>query len=81
MTANLQQLLAASALIVKCEKICALGALPESDEQTLRFLIAKVCKAFEIPCLAERPANTNADPDMQLSAVVLEMEREPRRIT
>lgn len=75
MTATLQQLLAVSALVVKCEKLCGSGVLPEADEQTLRFLIAKVCKAFEIPSVAERPANNNADMDAQISAVVLEMAR------
>lgn len=75
MTANLQQLLAASALVVKCEKLCGSGVLPESDEQTLRFLIVKVCKAFEIPTIAERPANNNADMDAQIKGVVIEMAR------
>lgn len=72
---NLQQLLAASALVVKCEKLCASGVLPESEEQTLRYLIIKVCKAFEIPTIAERPANNNADMDAQIGAVVIEMAR------
>ena len=75
MSMGLQQLLAASCLVVKCEKLCASGVLPESDEQTLRFLIAKVCKAFEIPTLAERPANANDDHDAQLEAVAIEMQR------
>lgn len=75
MTATLQQLVAASALITKCEKLCAQGLLPESDEQTLRYLLTKVCRAFEIPTLAERPANSNANPDQQLSLVAQEMGR------
>jgi hypothetical protein len=75
MTASLPQLLAASALVVKCEKLCSAGLLPEQDEQTLRYLLTKVCRAFEIPTLAERPANSNADLNQQLSLVAQEMER------
>ncbi len=52
--ANLQQLLAASALIVTCERLCALGVLPEADERNLRTIIVQACKAFEITPLAER---------------------------
>ncbi len=52
--ANLQQLLAASALVVSCENICRAGLLPIEDEQKLRVLILKACKAFEITPLAER---------------------------
>jgi hypothetical protein len=52
--ASLNELLAASALIVTCEKLCALGELPEADEQNLRVLILKACKAFEIAPLVER---------------------------
>lgn len=75
MTATIQQLFAVCVLLTKCEKICAAGVLPEQDEQMLRFLIAKVCRTFEIPTLAERPANQNANPDQQLSLVAQEMER------
>lgn len=56
MTATLQQLLAASALIVRCEKLCSTGALSGPDEEDLRRLIVKCCIAFEIPTIAERPA-------------------------
>jgi len=54
--AELQQLLAASALLVTCEKIAGSGVLPEHEEQDLRRLIARACKAFEIPTIAERGA-------------------------
>jgi hypothetical protein len=53
MTATLQQLIAASALITTCEKILRSGVLPEGDEQNLRELIVKCCRAFEIAPLAE----------------------------
>lgn len=57
MTATLQQLIAASALITTCEKLCATGAIPEADEQSLRELIVKCCRAFEIAPLAECSAS------------------------
>lgn len=56
MTANLQQLLAASALIVRLERIATSGILPENDEADIRRLICRACRAFEIPTIAERPA-------------------------
>jgi hypothetical protein len=52
--ASLNELVAASALIVTCEKIVAGGFLPEKDEQSLRVILIKACKAFEIAPLAER---------------------------
>lgn len=54
MPPSLQQLLAASSLIVTCERIVALGVLPEAEEQKLRDLIVKACKAFEMPTVCER---------------------------
>jgi len=54
MSDTLQQRLAASCLIVTCEKICTNGYLPADQEQALRVLIIKACKAFEIAPLAER---------------------------
>lgn len=54
MTATLQQLLAASALVTTCERIAGSGALPEADEQALRVLIVNASRAFEIPTIAER---------------------------
>lgn len=70
MTNRLQQLLAASALVVFCERLAREGKLAERDETFLRELTVKVCRAFEIPTLAERPvANSNNDPDYQLASV------------
>lgn len=57
MTASLQQLLAASACIVALERICSSGVLPESDEASIRLLICRACRSFEIPTIAERPSN------------------------
>jgi len=51
----LQQLLAASALLVSAERIASSGILPEEDEAELRILICCVCNAFDIPTVAERP--------------------------
>lgn len=61
MTATLQQLLAASALIVTCEKIAAADVLPEAEERQIRVLIAQACRAFEISSIAERPASQVID--------------------
>ena len=55
MTDNLQQLLAASALIVTCERLASSGILPIEQEQDIRRLIVRCCNAFEIPTVAERP--------------------------
>lgn len=58
--ASLQELLAASTLIVTCEKLIALGRLPEQDEQALRIILVKVCRAFQMPTIAERdPERSN----------------------
>lgn len=54
-TAPLQQLLAASALLVSAERIASSGILPENEEAELRVLICRVCHAFDIPTVAERP--------------------------
>jgi hypothetical protein len=56
MTTSLQQLLAASALIVTCERIASSGILSEDEEASIRRLICRACRAFEIPTIAERPA-------------------------
>jgi hypothetical protein len=52
--ASLQELLATSALLVTCEKIAGSGRLPEDEERDLRVLIVRVCRAFDIPTIAER---------------------------
>ena len=54
---SLQQLLAASALITTCERICAMGYLPENEEQDIRVLIARASRAFQIDTIAERSAS------------------------
>ncbi len=51
---NLQQLLAASTLIVTLEKLCTSGVLPEDVEQNVRVIVVQACKAFGIKPLAER---------------------------
>lgn len=66
----LQQLLAASALIVTCEKIVAAGWLPETEERNLRLLIGRACRAYQITSIAERkPAANDSDFDTQLTLV------------
>lgn len=54
MTDNLQQLLAASALIVRLERIASSGILPDNEEADIRILICRACRAFAIPMIAER---------------------------
>ena len=55
MSANLQQLLAASNLLVFAERMASSGRLSEEEEKDVRMMIVRVCHAFEIPTLAERP--------------------------
>lgn len=57
MTATLQQLMAASALIVTMERIASRGILPPDEEASIRLLICRACRSFEIPTIAERPSN------------------------
>ncbi len=52
--AGLQQLLAASALIVTLERIASRGILPDNEEADIRVLICRACRAFDIPTIAER---------------------------
>lgn len=55
-TANLQQLLAASNLIVFAERMASSGRLTEEEEKDVRLMVCRVCKAFNIPTIAERPS-------------------------
>lgn len=73
MTNRLQQLLAASNLVIFCENLARAGRLTEGEEACLRELTVKTCNAFEIPTLAERPANSNCDLDYQLTAMAVEL--------
>ena len=57
---GLQQLLAASALIITLERIASSGILPENDEADIRRMIVRACRAFEIPTIAERPVELAA---------------------
>ena len=50
----LQQLLAASALVMTLERIASSGVLPEQEEQDIRLLICRACRVFEMPTVAER---------------------------
>lgn len=52
---SLQQRLAASALLVTCEKIIASGWLPPREEQSLRELLPRVYQTFRVLSPAERP--------------------------
>jgi hypothetical protein len=80
--ADLQELLAVSALITNCEQIVAAGSLPEGREAELRILIMRVSRAFGMPTVAERTptpaANTNHTIERQLAAVREVMTSEPR---
>jgi 6,7-dimethyl-8-ribityllumazine synthase len=50
----LQQLLAASNLLVFAERMASSGRLSEEEEKEVRVMIVRVCKAFDIPTVAER---------------------------
>lgn len=73
---GLQQLLAASAMIVSLEKIAAAGVLPEAEEQKIRVLIIQACRAFEIPSIAERPAPHLVEPHL-VEPLLVEVARAP----
>ncbi|QPF86993.1 hypothetical protein IC762_12135 [Bradyrhizobium genosp. L] len=54
---NLQQILAASAMITTLERICSSGVLSERDESETRLMIYRACKAFSLPSVAERTSS------------------------
>lgn len=75
--ADLQQLLAVSALLTHCEGLVASGVLPEAREADLRVLIVRVSRAFGMPTISERspapPANSNETVERQLAAITAVM--------
>lgn len=71
MTTDLQQILAASALITKLERIASSGVLSLEDEIDARELIVKAARAFQFDTLAERPLPSNViDLDTAAQAMV-----------
>jgi hypothetical protein len=56
MSASLQQILAAAALITKLERIASSGVLSLADEIDARLLIVRAAKAFQFDTQAERPS-------------------------
>lgn len=52
---TLTHLMAASAMATALQKICCSGVLPEAEEQNLRVLVVRSCRAFQIPTIAELP--------------------------
>lgn len=54
---DMEKLLAASALILKLERIASSGVLSEDDERDAREIICKAYRAFALPSVAERPAS------------------------
>ena len=73
-TASLQELMAASAMMITLEKIASSGRLPLAEEINVRELIVRAGKAFAMDSAAERPANGNVDLDMQLEGVAAALE-------
>ena len=51
----LQELLAASAMMTRLERIVSSGVLSEEDEHDVRLLIIRAGQAFGLTSLAERP--------------------------
>jgi hypothetical protein len=80
--ADLQELLAVSAMVTSCEQIVAAGVLPEAREAELRILIVRVSRAFGMPTVSERTptpaANTNYTIERQLAAIREAISSEPR---
>jgi hypothetical protein len=50
---SIRQLLAVSALVGECESLVSSGALNESQERSLRFMLAHVLAAYGFPSKAE----------------------------
>lgn len=74
--ADLTQLLAASALILKLENHASSGLLSFEDEIDTRVLIVRACKAFGLDQMAERPVSNVIDIfDATESLVRREMEK------
>jgi hypothetical protein len=48
-----QRLFAISALVGECESLTASGDLNESQESTLRLLVAHVLAAYRVPAVCE----------------------------
>jgi hypothetical protein len=78
MTDNLQHLLAASALITHCERLCRSGRLAEVDELGLRAIVSKTRTAFSLGLPGERCNDNTTLPDLdsQLCAVSAEINSE-----
>jgi hypothetical protein len=58
---DLQHLLAASALITHCERLCRSGRLAEADELGLRAIISKTRTAFSLGLPGERCNDNTVD--------------------
>ncbi len=59
--ADLTELLAVSALILKLERHASSGLLGIEEEMDTRVLIVRACKAFKLSQVAERPVSNVTD--------------------
>jgi hypothetical protein len=71
MSVDLQHLLAASALITHCERLCRSGRMSADDELNTRAIVAKARTAFSLglpgECLNDN--RTESDLDGEIAAV------------
>lgn len=68
-TASLQELMAASAMMITLEKIASSNRLPVDEEINVRQLIVRAGKAFGLDSIAERPSADVIHLDAQIDAV------------
>lgn len=68
-TASLQELMAASAMMITLEKIASSGCLPLDEEINVRQLIVRAGNAFGIDSLAERTSAEVINFEAQVDAV------------
>jgi len=68
-TASLQELWAASAMMITLEKIASSGRLPTDEEIDIRLLIVRAGRAFGMNSRSERPTAEIVQLDAQIDAV------------
>ena len=68
-TASLQELMAASAMMITLEKIASSNRLPIDEEIEIRLLVVRAGRAFGMDSRVERPTADVIQLDAQIDAV------------
>lgn len=68
-TASLQELMAASAMMITLEKIASSGRMPTDEEIEIRLLIVRAGRAFGMDSRVERPTADVIQFDAQVEVV------------